>query len=75
MVEQEKPQIERRRKDRRRNDRRKPEYYCIQCGGELMYYIPEKLSDKEYFWCEVCQQMFILVSQHMKIPYLAKVKK
>ena len=61
--------------DRRKNERRKQEYHCIQCGADLKYYIPEKLTDKEVLWCEACQQMFVIVAQRFEVPYLAKVKK
>lgn len=61
--------------DRRKLDRRKHEYHCITCGENLKHYESEKVSDKEIFWCEGCQQMFVLSAQRMEIPYLAKVKK
>ena len=61
--------------DRRKKDRRQHEYHCIHCGGDLRYYLSNKITDKEVFWCEACQQMFVLVAQHMEVPYLAKVDK
>jgi DNA-directed RNA polymerase subunit RPC12/RpoP len=70
MIERRKSRI-----DRRKGDRRKPDYHCITCGSELRYYISEKITDKEVFWCETCKQMFVLVAQHMEVPYLARVKK
>jgi transcription elongation factor Elf1 len=61
--------------DRRKEDRRKREFHCILCGGELIYYISDKITDRETFWCEHCQQIYVLVAQHMKVPYLAKVER
>jgi transcription elongation factor Elf1 len=61
------------RHDRRKSERRKREIHCIQCGKELTYYNGDKPQDKETFWCDSCQQMYVLVSQHMEIPYLSKL--
>lgn len=59
--------------DRRKEERRKQTIYCIQCGKELKNYPQQKLSDKEIKWCEFCKQMYVIVSQRIEIPYLAKV--
>lgn len=61
------------RTDRRKFERRKRKIHCIQCGEELTYYTPGIPTDKEFFWCAPCQQMYALVAQHMEIPYLSKV--
>lgn len=69
--------VERRRVnyDRRKTERRKQLFHCVQCGNELKNYPQQKLSDKEIKFCEHCQQMYVIVSQRIEIPYLAKVKK
>jgi uncharacterized protein YbaR (Trm112 family) len=65
---------ERRNADRRKEDRRKVGFFCPKCGRSLIYYIPTKPTDKETLWCEPCQQMYVIVAQHIEIPYMAMVR-
>jgi transcription elongation factor Elf1 len=62
-----------RKNDRRKFERRKRKIHCILCGNELVHYKGDVPKDKEIFWCEICEQMYMLAAQHMEIPYLSKI--
>lgn len=65
--------IEHRQNDRRKGDRRKAQaFICDQCGGALVYLITEDLEN-EYFWCECCQQKYIVLRFENKRPQIARV--
>lgn len=70
----ERGEIERRQKDRRQGDRRaKLDFICDLCGTPLIYFIPNKLDDKEYMWCDSCQQRYVVLRFPELRPQLARV--
>lgn len=71
----EREEVERRQKDRRIGDRRlPPSFICDKCAGELIFFMPTDPQPREYRWCDICKQIYVVLKMNDGRHQIARIE-